>query len=335
MEAGVNHYARTDFPKEATEIGRVDGYIARPTDSVQVGDSKQPAQLRIRLNDALTSEFISRSINADGTYVSDTSFQDFLPGRFQDFLPGLFIVPDTSSGFADGFIRIDPDNAFSRLQLYYHASNNDTTRFGQVNFVIGSGAIRTGRYTHDYSAGSIDPVPCQTVSPPEEDWTYISGLAGLRTKIEIPHLEDLKGLAINRALLTFSLSEESDLDSIFTAPPNAYVIRCDTANCGNAFSFIIRGDELFLSVRDQFESGTHYDSRRRAITLNDGTRTTGYQLNLTREVQSILNGEVDNNGFLLLSFPFFRSAHRAAIGSATNPDPGKRMQLEILYTEVE
>lgn len=327
IESGVNHYATTDFEKEATEIGRVDGYIVRPDDSIQVGEVQQPPQLRIRLSDMLASEFITRSINNDGTYVSDTSFQAFLPG--------LFIVPDTGAGFAEGFIRVDPDNAFSRLQLYYHATNNDTTRSGVINFVIGAGAMRTGRYTHNYSAGSVNPVACGTATPPEEDFTYISGLAGLRTKIEIPHLEDLGDIAINRALLSFPLSEDADLDSVFTAPPNAYVIRQDTVNCGNGFSFIIRTDELFLSVRDQFESGNHYDSRRRDITLPGGLRTSGYQLNVTREVQAILNGEVENNGFLLLPFPFFRTAHRAEIGSASNPDPGKRMQLEILYTEVE
>lgn len=326
METGTLYYARTDFATLPAEVGRIDGFLPRPADSVTVGDVRQPAQLRIPLSAALADDFLRQSVDQTGSFNNDTAFQAFFEG--------LFLVPDTAAGFADGFFRVDPDNSFSRLQLYYTASTADTAVQRAQAFVIGTGSARSGRYTHAYAGSEADPAACGEAGDPA-DWTYVSGLAGLRTVVEIPHLEDLGRIAVNRAMITFPLAPSSAEDSVFPAPPDAYLIRSDSTGCRNAFSFIIRNDELFLSVRDQFEPGSHYDSRRRSVYLLDGTRVDGYQLNVTREVQAILNGDVENGGFLLLSFPFFRSAHRAAVGSATNPDPAARMRIEILYTEVE
>jgi hypothetical protein len=323
MESGVAYYANSEFDIDITPVGIRSGYIARPTDSVLVGENLQAPQLRISLSLDLAQDFLLESGGIN--FSSDSSFQSWFNG--------LLIVPDTSAGFSEGFFRVDPDNSLSRLTLHYRAETPTETRTAAQTFVIGSGSNRVGRYTHDYTSATAAPIACGEDAPPA-DFTYISGLAGLRTRIEIPHLDDLGDIAINRALLTFPLSSASAIDSTFTAPPNAYVIRGDSM-CRNAFSLILRNDEIYYSVRDQFEGGSHYDSRRRMVDLPDAGRVDAYQLNITRELQAILNGEVENNGFVLVSFPFFRSAHRAEVGSATNPTEALRMRLEILYTEVD
>ena len=80
-------------------------------------------------------------------------------------------------------------------------------------------------------------------------------------RIEIPHLEDLGSVAVNRAILRFALTGGSAADTVFTPPARCYVLDTDSL-CGNQFIFIRRSDETYWSVLDQFESTGHYGGQQ-------------------------------------------------------------------------
>jgi predicted small secreted protein len=322
IETGTVYNADRDFAVDPVRIGQRLSFLPAVGDSVTVGGVRQPPQVRIPLDVTFGQQLFS--LAGQPELANDTSFQNWLPG--------LYIVPDTLSGFSRGFFRVNPRNAVSRLNLYYRAISPVNTDTNAVVFPIGTSTITVAHYTHQYSTGEAIPRDCG--SSGTDSVVYVSGLAGHSMRIEIPNLEDLGTVAINRAILRFALTGGTAADSVFPAPSQCYVLATDSV-CGNEFIFISRSSETYWSVYDQFEPASHYGGIKENIVVGPGQRITGYEINLTRHVQRILNGEVDNKGFVLVPFPYFRNANRAIIGGVNHPDERLRMSLEILYTEIE
>ncbi len=310
------------FDTEPFRIGSKSAFFPRVGDSVLVGGQVQAPQVRIPLDISFGQQLFD--LSGQPELANDTSFQNWLPG--------LFIVPDTLAGFSRGYFRVNPRGVVSRLNLYYRAIGSSNTDTSVVTFPVGASSVTVSHYTRQYNSGSIEVQECG--SSAEDSVVYISGLGGHAMRIEIPHLANLGNVAINRAILRFALTGGSASDSVFSPPARCYVLATDSL-CDNEFIFIRRIDETYWSVLDQFESSTHYGGFREMIPTETGQRVSGYEINLTRQFQRILKGEAENNGFVLVPFPWFRNATRAAIGGINHPDPRLRMRLEILYTEIQ
>jgi predicted small secreted protein len=322
MEFGTVYNADREFDIQPSRIGSKTGFLPQVGDSVNVGTDREPPQVRIPLDFTFGQELFN--LAGEPELANDTSFQNWLPG--------LFIVADTMAGFSKGYFQVNPRNLVSRLNLYYRAIGTTRTDTNVVQFPIGTSSITVAHYTHQYASGSAVTQTCGGES--DDSLVYIAGLGGQRMRIEIPHLEDLGSVAVNRAILRFALTGGSAADTVFTPPARCYVLDTDSL-CGNQFIFIRRSDETYWSVLDQFESTGHYGGQQESIVVGPGQRITGYELNLTRQIQGILNGQVENDGFVLVPFPYFRVGNRAIIGGINHPDERLRMKLEILYTEIE
>lgn len=321
METGTVYNADREFMINPARIGNRIGLLPQVGDSITIAGVREPAQVRIPLDLSFGLELFN--LAGQPELANDTSFRNYLPG--------LFIVPDTLSGFSRGFFRVNPRNFTSRLNLYYRAIGTTRTDTTAARFPIGATAITVSHYTHQYDAGSAVVQSCG--GDTNDSLVYLAGLGGQRMRIEIPHLDDLGTVAINRAVLRFALTGGTAADTVFAPPGRCYVLATDSV-CGNEFIFIRRSDETYVSVLDQFESSTHYGGLLESFSTSSG-KVTGYEINLTRQLQGILNGQVENNGFVLVPFPYFRNANRAIIGSVNHPEERLRMRLEILYTEIE
>jgi hypothetical protein len=323
LEPNTVYNSDRRFSTDPVRIGGLSGLLPRPRDSVLVGGQVQPPQLRIPLDPSFGLQLFG--LAGQPELANDTSFQNWLQG--------LFIVPDTLAGFGRGFFQVNPRGPLSRLNLHYRAVGSTNTDTSLVVFPIGSTSVTVGHYTQQYAGSEAAPQLCGGNS--SDSLCYISGLGGLAMRIEIPHLKNLGNVAINRATLRFALTGGSGSDSVFSPPGLCYLLATDSV-CLKSFIFIRRIDETYWSVLDQFESATHYGGQRDKVNAGPGLpRVDGYEFNLTRQFQRILNGEAENEGFVLVPFPYFRIPNRAVIAGIQHPDERLRMKLEILYTEIE
>lgn len=323
-------------------------FLPRTGDSVHVLDLTLPPQLRIPLDETWARTTL---------YEADTTFFDN-DSTFRDLLPGLYIAPDTDAGgYAAGFMRLNMKSQFTGIELFY----TETKYFGtdsaedeslRVVFPVSTRSVTAGHYDHDFSGAEVDDYLDVEPDTLRDSILFLKGLGGLKARIEIPDLEDLGIVALNRVTLTFPLTHGTADEQEFPAPGRCYFIRSDSAG-NNRFDLFGEQSinyelEQFISVVDMVEGDAHYDGFRQKLDTrlpgpkgqppNTSPRpidTEGYAFNLTREFQGILNGTVDNQGFLLLPFPYFRIPHRAVVGSRSHPDGGKRMHIEIVYTVIE
>lgn len=305
--------------------------IAKPSDSVTILDVREPPELRIRIDQSWAE---TNLFNNSG----ETAFDN--DSTFRDLLPAIYVTVDSLSGYGNGFSRVNLQSVFSRLALYYRATYPDTagvlvTDTLAAAFPITTGAVTIGHYEHNFQGSeAADYIRDPMTDPTQDSILFIKSLGGLKAKIEIPNLEDLPLVAINRATLRFGLTHGTAADTVKPAQNISYVIQSDSL-CNNSFFFIDRSDEIYWSVRDQLEGDIHYGGfTGDYIDPSTGLPVDGYEVNLTREFQAVLNGTIDNDDYLIIPFPYFRLPHRSVIGSHNRTD-AKRMHLEIVYTLVE
>lgn len=335
IESG-SYNAEQTFARENMPIGRIQNVKLRPFDSVNLLNGfMEPAQIRIPLDlSGDGAELLGDQLfNISGDTLQ-TAFDN--DTSFLNFLPGLFIAPaDTNAfGFSNGFGRLDMRSFYSKINLYYKRVDTAGLDTLSVRFPIANTSTTVGSYTHSYNGAEVgeylgDPTRNDSI-------LFIQGMGGLKSLIEIPYLQDLAGIAaINKATLRFSLTHQTDADSVYPAPNRMFFIESDSFGM-NQFVLINRTEELYLSVRDQFEGDAHYDGFRKTFTQPNGAIVDGYEVNLTREFQAILNNQVENEAFVLTSFPWFRTANRAVVGGfARDTTDRVKMRIEILYTEIE
>ncbi|MFT7587806.1 MAG: hypothetical protein ACI959_000010 [Limisphaerales bacterium] len=339
IEAG-SYNAEQTFLKEMMPIGQRLNFKIRPSDSANLLDGTiEPPQIRILLDlngdqgMALGDQLFALSGDTGGVFKNDTSFLNYLPGLY-------VTAADTNSfGFSKGFARLDMRSFYSRINLYF-TREIDTGGISpvidtlSVRFPIANTSTTVGHYTHNYSGSEAANFLGNTDG--QDSILFLQAMGGLKSIIKIPHLQDLAGeVAINKATLRFSLTHGTDIDSIHPAPNRVFFIEGDSTGM-NQFVLINRTEELYLSVRDQFEGDVHYGGFRKTFSQPNGGIVDGYEVNLTREFQAILNNQVENDAFVLTPFPWFRTANRAVIGGFNRDSTDRvKMRIEILYTEIE
>ena len=321
-----------DFPRNQTyrsdrkllqlpaPLGRKVNFRPRLKDSVTTLGVTQAPQLRIRLTDWFAQEFTNTSDTLK--FLNDTTFTQFLKG--------LAILPDTSGGHSNSIMIMDLLNANSGLILYYSNEEADSL---QAFFPL-AGA-RFSSYTHDHSgtpsfAALNDPDPIGGDSV-----LYLQGLTGMKAGIQIPYLDSLEGIAINKAELIFPLRMEND--STYPAPSRLLLIEGDSLN-RNEFFYIDYNSETFISVVDQdfLFSGINYDYGGTLDTVinKEGVSIPAYRFNLTRHFQKILQGEIQNDGFMLIVYPGYRIPNAVTLYGTGSPDATMRPYLSLTYTYV-
>jgi hypothetical protein len=131
--------------------------------------------------------------------------------------------------------------------------------------------------------------------------TYIQGLLGLQTKIEIPYLANLrsfgKNIVVTSAVMTAQVPDNTSGIRTNMLPParlNLYV-----ANQNNHPVMLTPLPSTRLDS-DPSASGTNSDFDYRIDVANlAGINQAGYRWSLLTYCQAVLNGQVTNNGFLL------------------------------------
>ncbi|MGI4865237.1 MAG: DUF4270 family protein [Janthinobacterium lividum] len=195
--------------------------------------------------------------------------------------PGLALLPGANDAAA--LVRFSTTSTDAALILYYHDPTDVST--AQYHGFTLSGS------RHFYQAeatGQQAPLPTLTSlgqldASRTGQQTYIEGLLGLQTKIEIPYLFDLRSFGQHFIITSAMLTAEVPVSTLSTnlTPPASLSVSTTDQNNHQGTTFI---------------SATPYSPN---ITSVDGITQAGYSWSVLTYCQNVLNNNIPNNGMLL------------------------------------
>ncbi len=318
MESGRLYYSDTRFHVMPIPIGKKTDFVPNMTDSVTLayGGEMEP-HLRIKLFDS----FGQTIMNQDSTVLENDT-------TFLDFLKGLYIETDTfTSGFSNGMMYFDMASVLSGVTIYYHNAEADSLK---VTFPFLG--VKSNHFTHSYPSTSIvhDPLtnPNTTIGEP---LTYVQGLGGMRTIVQIPTLENLEDVSINNAEITIYLAGGTSDD--FPAPPKLMLVQLDSAS-HNYYYLALYNYEIYSSIVDDVFGSNDIGGIPSKQEDRFGRSPLIVKYNITRHIQEIIEGSIDNNGFALICFPGNRIPNSVTLSGNQSQLLINRPYLSITYTTI-
>ncbi|EOR94737.1 : hypothetical protein [Arcticibacter svalbardensis MN12-7] len=272
---------------------------------------KVQPQLRIPMDRTFME---THFLNADpSNFLTDAAFKKYIQGLY------VTVKKEQADG-KGGVIFFDlATTGVSGLELYYRSTNTsatlDTTK---VTFAI-SNTTTSASIKHDYTG---TPVKTQLDYPSQSFSTvYTQPMGGLRTKITMPSLEQIRALgkiAINKAELVIYVENQSETSIIENFPRLAL------------YTTDIAGQR---QVVDQVSYlGVPYDKTNKR-----------YIFNVSTYVQRLINGKSDQYNTYLAPLdekflstttanisPVLSTAGRTALAGENNSD--MKIKLNIYYT---
>jgi hypothetical protein len=224
--------------------------------------------LRLRLNMSFGQRLMNDA--KSGRFTT----QDQLDARY----PGLALLPGTSDDAA--LLRFNASAA--SLILYYHDPADVTTA---LNY-----SFTLNRHFYQAEAMRSGPLAALTTTNRQLDaaktgqQTYIEGLLGLQTKIEIPYLFDLRNYGQNLVI--------TNAQMIVEAPANTLLNR----NLPPPASLSVSTTDVNNRVGTTFVTSALYSP---TITTVDNRTQGGYSWSMLNYVQNVLNNSIVNGGILL------------------------------------
>lgn len=278
-----------------------------PDSNVILKGASVPPHLRIKMDSTFASTILSQSGTSN---LSDNT-------AFHSFFKGLYIAPSNSSQTSGegGIFYFNPQGVYTKFILYYRRQVSapavgDTLSY---SFEINNSTAYFNNFQHDYTSTAVETNLNNGIN--DTDNTYVQSLAGVRTKLVLPHLKNWssKGpIAVNKAEVVFKV-DASSVSTNYNAPPQLFLVAADSIP--NKFDFPI----------DYYEFASAYGGSYNAITNE-------YRFNVARHVQSILDGKRKDYGFYLLAAGSAVSAGRIVLYGASKTS--NKLKFRLTYTKL-
>ncbi len=302
------YYSNTNIPIDQIDYSNYP-FSPRPSDSVII-DTLETYPPMLRLNLTSNSNVLGEKLfNADSLSMSSSA-------EFQKFFNGLFVQsePVNNEGV---MVFFDLEHKYSKMVLYYHTDEADTTIYNTFDYIITSSTANISRYEHsrfnaasDFRAQVVDG---DTTLGQEK--FYVQGFAGVETIIRLPHIFNwgrVGNVAINEAKLV--LPGYSD-DHFFEPPIQLSLLRNVS-------------DTSVTYLDDQSEGENYFGG-----SYNESANQ--YEFRITRYVQSMINDTNQSNlGLSLFVYGGSRYPNRYIFKGNQNGTDTTGLRLEILYTDL-
>ena len=220
-------------------------------------------------------------------------------------LQGICITTDTSVvGGCIMYFNLYSGN--SKMVLAYKktpTSTNDT-----CEFIINQNSARFNLFTHDFTNTHFYN-QLNSTNPIQDSVYYIQPMAGVRGFIKMPTADKLslkKNAAIIKATLIVPIEKNDLTSSTYPVPTKLMLFARQADNDYNNLA-----DSKLVEVFD----GNHYPSE------------SVYKFNITIQMQNIIDGNIPNLGYFLVS-DNLGSSNRVVLNSAIHSN---RLKLQISY----
>lgn len=275
-------------------------------------------QMRIPINPGfITDNFL----NASSTTLSSNEL-------LNKAVKGFYLTVNKPQSTGPGGVAFFNLTDSSRLEIYYKSQNGALIDTTLHKFPIVNNSVPViADFKHDYSGTAI---PANLNSTTQQNFTYVQGLAGLRTKIRFPHIEKLKNLGnitINKAELIVSVVGGTDT---FSPASRLIMYRTDIASQRQFIPDF--STEPAFSLTD-LDFGGFYDSSKKH-----------YKFQVTSYVQDIIKGKLKQYDTYIapVNLEYNRSAGPVVSGSTAGGaviGSGKsglsyQMKLRIIYSKI-
>lgn len=266
---------------------------------VVLGDTLVP-QLRIRLDQALAERF--RLAFGQPVFADNVAFQEFFKGLYVTVNNGAQLP------FEQGILPLNLLSTAAKVTLYYRNTLVDPSATLALDFPVGQNSVRYTVVERDRAA-AIEPGLVEAVadtSAPAER-TYVQALGGLRTGLRFPGLrpELHQGKVVARAILVAPLDGSFNPDLF---PPSQLFVFRRRSSGGDAF------------LPDQLQGTGVIDG-----LFSSADRS--YRFNITRYVQGVLNGTIEEDVLELVPGSNGTTVARAILAGPARPEGGLRLEL--------
>ena len=296
LNNGDDYYANTSVTTTGSNlvIPGTETQEPSPYANVIVGSDTVSPMLRLNLTTAFGDYLIS---NADQMNTNE---------NFITFLKGLYIKVTNTNSFAPNkgtVLYFALESALSNMVLYYTIGGENK----KFTFNINTNTARFNKIDFNYTGTPLEASLNSTDAAQEK--IYLQG-SHLRPEFSIPFIEDLKlsgNKVINHAELIVPVQN-------FTASP------------------FKPSNSLFLGrVSTSLQTDLTFDYPNFTTVNLDDENT--YRFDLTREIQRILSGAIENASYRLYPTNFFGSSIERTIFSGPKSIAKDKTKLVITYTE--
>ena len=314
LKDGEDYYSDTTLLAGA-EIGVLSDFLPRPNtfDSLFSTTSKAPYE-RVRLSDAFGQELFNLDTNI---LISDSAFYQALRG----------IKITASSGANPGaMLAFDLNNqTYSFVRLYYHTTGDTASK--NFNFFF-AGTNKFTHFTHDYNYNGAQVGP--QIGKQSDEFLYLQGMQGLRLKVEIPYIDQLDNIAVNKAQLVLTAASLPN-DNPLLIPGRQLIL---TEFLGDSiFAFT---SDVSYALGPALNQGFGFFGGTPVKENINGTLVDRYRLTLSQRLQNMVDdtsGNIKKKTVYVNITPQSRVPHRSVIyGPKNTTFPAK---LELKYTRVQ
>lgn len=314
LDNGGTYYTNSSLPA-TVEIGRLDNFMPRPFSADSLVD---PATKAAFLRVPMSLDFANELFNLDTLILENDS-------AFIKAFRGIKIVATGAGANPGAMLAFDLNNeSYSRMRLYYY-ENADSGKVKKTYSFFFAGVNKFSRLTHDYAGSQAG----QQIGQISDDLLYVQAMQGLRVKVEIPYVDKLEDIAVNKAQLVLTTATlPNDNPRLTSTNQLVFTERRDT-------TFVFTSDVLY-SLGPSLSSGF---SRFGGFPVKEnvnGTLVERYRLTLTQRLQGMVDdtsGDIQNKTLYINVSPQIRIAQRSVFyGPKSATFPAK---LEIKYTRVQ
>lgn len=284
-------------------------FVPKPTDKVILGtDTTEPA-IRIKLDNT----FGQNLMNQYGKLAFTNSTE------LAKYLKGVYVKPENGvqSASTGAMLAINSASDKIKLIIYHRIKTKNLSADSNITLtmVVNSSSARFTHFEHDFSLATTNEVLTQLNTPGTNyEKIYLQGMAGLRAKITLPHIENWNNnmqIGLNKAEVILKVDPTNG--SSLSTPAKLSLKYIDSN--GNA-----------LDLDDKSEGEKYFDG-------NYNSSTQEYHFNITRHAQQILSGQKPNNGLYLFIDGNDQYPHRVILGNGTN-SAGSALRLRLVYTNL-
>lgn len=272
-------------------------------------------------NEADTLNFAFFRVPLDTTLARelielDTSFyrSDSL---FFDAFKGIKLQPTNDGN--KGLLGFNLASTRAGIYLFYRDSTGDARRF--LYDFDPTPTVRFARYEHDYSGSKAEPF----IDNPGlgDSLLFVQGMSGLEIKLEIPDVQSLSGVVINKAELELYLANLEG-DDILSFPPVDQLIL--TAPNSEGEIVAIEDIEIILARRLSLENVFG------GVPVEGGNGSpVVYRMNLSSHFQNVVDGVVGN---VLYITPYLKAETPSRLVFYGAGRPQYAVKLKLAFTRL-